>query len=80
MRERGDFPAMAGTVGQISELTSSEAHVHQRPRGNSPAGLPGSAFVHGLGEWRIEALVSKALGLFYIDGDAAGTRLLTRRC
>ena len=25
MRERGDFPAMAGTVGQISELTSSEA-------------------------------------------------------
>jgi len=25
MRERGDFPAMANTVGQISELTSSEA-------------------------------------------------------
>jgi HD-like signal output (HDOD) protein len=24
MRERGDFPAMANTVGEISHLTSSE--------------------------------------------------------
>ena len=76
MRESGDFPAMATTVGQITRLIRSygvhfaaidakidaliggavvELKEHSK---TFNLDLPGSAFVHGLGEWRIESLVS----------------------
>jgi len=82
------FAAMAGKVDSLISGAVAELTKHAR---SFKLGLPGSAFVHGLGEWRIEALASEdgpatasaAGGLIEVaqpdlDGDEVPETVLTR--